>query len=193
MSIGGRSSIEAVAQAQGWGSGLETPLLSFLAKQGSQLSGLHSAREPELDGPCELVANLREQPCWQQPIGDRGSVARISGPQGCWARPGEQAAVSWRSAGDAGCGYGDIARRWGGGRAWPDCGAPDPMPRRRFHGDLASVGRGSADPICRSRRSDRRSAQPDGRRARGATAAQDRAGLGAAHELSIQSRSARGG
>ena len=72
----------------GWDSGLGKALPSFLAKQGSQLSALHSAREPELDGPGELVANLREQPCWQQPIGDRGGVARISGTK-VWARPDE--------------------------------------------------------------------------------------------------------
>ena len=46
---------------------------------------------------------------------------------------------------------------------------------------------GQPRPIGRSSWPDRRSAQPDGRRARGATAAQDWAGLGAAHELSIQS------
>jgi len=46
---------------------------------------------------------------------------------------------------------------------------------------------GQPRPIAGSSRPDRRSAQPAGRRARGATAAQDWAGLGAAHELSIQS------
>lgn len=72
----------------GLGSGQGMALPSFLARQGSLLCALHSAREPKFDGAGELVANLREQPCRQQPIGDGGHVARISGTK-IWARPDE--------------------------------------------------------------------------------------------------------